>query len=209
MKSLLFNLIVLALLPVMTRGQFWVDQQKGWELSEYHGSDFVLLKGRKDTIFCDRVEMKMSSNDPVKLSFKIDGRDTVINWSGCLNAIAFQADGKLMELMPANPEKPYKAHQHMFRMVTGYITVWSNNHKWTEHFVKPDEFNRMSREHQMDFELISINDGPLFIPSAKNYRTYLSPLYDKCDWKKDNYKSPLDGMASGADYYNRFCAPER
>lgn len=64
----------------------------------YDGPDFVVLKDRKYTIFCDKLEMKMSSNDPVKLSFHIDGRDTVLKWKECLNAIAFKTEGAIMEL---------------------------------------------------------------------------------------------------------------
>lgn len=177
----------------------------------YDGPDFVVLKGRKDTIFCDKVEMQMSSNDPVKLSFKIDGRDTVIKWTGCLNAIAFQTEGVLMELMPKNPEKPEKGGQHMFRSTEGYITIWSNQHKFKTRYVQPQPAGmRQSITHNIEYILASVDGGPLFIPSIKNYKKYLMPLYQECDeMDKSGFSDFFSGVIRLSESYNETCGKDK
>lgn len=172
----------------------------------YDGPDFVVLKDRKDTIFCDKVEMKMSSNDPVKLSFQLDGRDTVLKWKECLNAIAFKTEGAIMELLPKNPDKPHKGGQHMFRTEEGYITIWSNNHKSVDKFKMPGELGRI---HKIQYILVSIDGGPLFIPSMKNYRKKLYPLYQECDeMNKSGFSDFFEGVIRLSKSYNETCGKD-
>ena len=173
----------------------------------YGGPDFVVLKGRKDTIFCDKVEMKLSSNDPVKLSFQIDGRDTVLKWKECLTAVAFKTEGAIMELMPKNPEKPHKGGQHMFRSEEGYISIWSNNHKHVDKFKEPGE---LGRTHTIQYILASIDGGPLFIPSMKNYKKYLMPLYQECDeMNKSGFSDFFSGVIRLSKSYNETCGKNK
>jgi|GEM_PF-1714700 len=200
-------LFLTAILPTTTFAQFWTNPLEEQHFIVYDGPDFVLLKGSKDTIFCDKVEMKMSSNDPVKLSFKIDGRDTVIKGRGCLNAIAFQTEGALMELMPANPERAHKAHQHMFRSADGYITIWSNDHKYVDNFKMPGE---LGRDHHIQYILASVDGGPIFIPSFKNYKKTMMPLFKDCDeMDKDGFSEYLTGVIRLSKSYNETCGKDK
>ncbi|MCF8276793.1 MAG: hypothetical protein K9J17_08670 [Flavobacteriales bacterium] len=187
---------------------FRESEQKAKQYKKlYDGPDFVVLKGRKDTIFCDKVEMKMSSNDPIKLSFQIDGRDTVIKGTDCRNAIAFKTEGAIMELMPANPEKPEKAQQHMFRSTEGYITIWSNNHKHIDKFKMPNELGRV---HTIQYILASVDGGPLFIPSIKNYKKYLMPLFEECkEMNKSGFSDFFSGVIRLSESYNETCGKDK
>ena len=177
----------------------------------YDGPDFVVLEGRKDTIFCDKVEMKMSSNDPIKLSFKIDGRDTVLHWRECLTAVAFQTEGVLMELMPKNPEKPHKGGQHMFKSTEGYITIWSNQHKFKTRYIQPQPAGmRQSISHNIEYILASVDGGPLFIPSMKNYRNILYPLFKECDeMNKSGFSDFFSGVIRLSESYNSTCGKDK
>jgi hypothetical protein len=172
----------------------------------YNGPDFVLLEGREDTIFCDRVKMNMYSNDPVKLEFQVNGKDTVISGFDCKKAIAFQTDGVLMQYLPANPEKPWKHHQHLFRSTDGYITIWSNEHKFYERFVTQQPNNRQYRGHTVTYILASISGGPLFIPSQRNYKKYILPLFEECEeMDKSGWGYYMARLIKMADSYNQTC----
>jgi hypothetical protein len=190
---------------------FQTDDKVRNHVAKYDGPDFVVLKGRKDTIFCDNVDMKMSSNDPVKLSFQIDGRDTVLNWKECLNAVAFQTDGVIMELMPKNPDKPEKGGQHMFRSTEGYITIWSNQHKFKTRYVNPQPAGmRQEINHNIEYILASVDGGPLFIPSMKNYKKYLYPLFKECDeMNKSGFSDFFSGVIRLSESYNETCGKEK
>ena len=173
----------------------------------YDGPDFVVLEGRKDTIFCDKVEMKLSSNDPIKLSFQVDGRDTILKWKECLTAVAFKTEGAIMELMPKNPEKPQKGGQHMFRSTEGYITIWSNNHKHVDKFKMPNELGRV---HTIQYILASVDGGPLFIPSIKNYKKYLMPLFEECkEMNKSGFSDFFSGVIRLSESYNQTCGKDK
>lgn len=170
----------------------------------FDGPDFVVLEGRKDTIFCNKVEMKMSSNDPVKLKFQVDGRDTILKWKECLTAIAFKTEGAIMQLMPKNPEKPQKGAQHMFISVQGYITVWSNNHQYIDKFKEPKELGRV---HNIQYMLVSVDGGPIFIPSMKNYKNQLYPLFKDCnEVGSAGFSDFFAGVLKLCESYNDNCS---
>jgi hypothetical protein len=151
--------------------------------------------------------MKLSSNDPIKLSFQIDGRDTILKWKECLTAVAFKTEGAIMELMPKNPEKPQKGGQHMFRSTEGYITIWSNNHKHVDKFKMPNELGRV---HTIQYILASVDGGPLFIPSIKNYKKYLMPLFEECkEMNKSGFSDFFSGVIRLSESYNQTCGKDK
>ncbi|MCF8460802.1 MAG: hypothetical protein K9G46_08765 [Flavobacteriales bacterium] len=186
---------------------FQTDKKERNYYTKYDGSDFVVLKDRPDTIFSKIVKMQMASNDPIKLEFQIDGRDTVIKGTGCLNAIAFQSEEAIMELMPKNPEKPQKGSQHMFRSTEGYITIWSNQHKFSKNYVKPQPTGmRQEVIHNVEYMIVSVNNGPLFIPSMKNYKNQLYPLYRDCaGMDKSGFSDFFAGVIRLSESYNETC----
>jgi hypothetical protein len=142
-----------------------------------------------------------------------DGKKTIHEGKDVMQLQSFFAEGgkMLMELMPVNTEKPDKKLRHVFKNLSGYFTIWTNNHV---DLLGLQQFNMGGPSFVTTFHLVSIENGPPFLPFKKGaYKTLIDPLLISC---KGVQSTEIHGfldinnmeLVDKCFDYNRLCAPD-
>lgn len=191
------------------------------KFAPYLGQDFILYTQSSDTLFCDEVKALLDGPMLVEIVYTVDGETSSITRNDLQDVQALFSEGKvMMELMPIDPENPKGPKLHRFKNLSGYFTVWTNNHRQAWLMQKSDRYPpRMTTS----YALVSIEGGPVFNASENRAKKkILKPIFDACEGIQKTTTEM--GAPSGGNLftfsvskmdivdqcfdYNRLCAPD-
>lgn len=197
------------------------NQAHDGKFAPYMGQDFILYTNSADTLFCDEVKGLLDGPLVVEIVYKVNGEKSSIMGRKLQEVQAFFSEGKvMMELMPIDPSDPNGPKLHRFKNLSGYFTVWTNNHRQAWLMQKSDRYPpRMTTS----YALVSIEGGPVFNANENNAKKkILKPIFDECEnIQKTSTDLVTSNSAPGFAFqilkmdivdqcydYNRLCAPD-
>lgn len=192
------------------------NQAHDGKFAPYLGQDFILYTHSNDTLFCDEVKALLKGSELIEVVFTVDGETSNIEGKELQEVQALYSEGKvMMELMPIDPSNPNGLKLHRFKNLSGYFTVWTNNHRQAYWMQKSDGY---PPRITTSFALISIEGGPIFNPTEnKAKKKILKPLFDECagiQKTTTDMVAPMAFQVLKMDIvdqcydYNRLCAPD-